>query len=186
MELGRYELAERIEKIARSAFEGGRLREPLRTLSWTATTKLIKKVFGDLGKQLGYHVAASGYPLADDREWLYDMCWYTVLGNGVFSQLAMVLESELKPGGSVANASEIDGDFQKLVQARAEVRVWVALVPNPEMTARHIENCKNQARAFAGAMPGDIYVFIIYDWTTNVTIVERLEIDISTPLQIST
>lgn len=185
MEYARHDLAERIEEVAKSAFEGGRLKGLLCTLSWTATTKAIKEVFGNLGKQLGYHVAASGYPLADDGEWLYDMCWYTVLRNGVFSKLAMVLESELNPGGSVINASEIDGDFHKLVQARADVRVWFALLPNPAMTTKHIENCKIQARAFGGAMPGDVYVFIAYDWTDSATIVERFEVDVPRQLKVS-
>ncbi len=85
------------------------------------------------------------------------MSWYAVSGEGLFSQLAMVLESELKPGGSVVNAGKVDGDFEKLVQARAEVRVWLALVPNPVMAATHIINCKRQACAFAGAMSGDTY-----------------------------
>lgn len=176
MALTRREIAERIEEIANLNFEGRRFGEALRAISWTLSTRSVKQAFGNLGKQLGYQVAASGYSGADEGEWLYDMVWFTSR-EGLLRQQAMVLESEFKPGGSVLQAAAVDGDFMKLVQARAEVRVWFALIPNPELAAQHIKNCKSQASAFEGAVHGDTYVLIVFDWTTSNTIVERFEID---------
>jgi hypothetical protein len=175
--LDRRQLAEAVEKTARLAFEGGRLTEFLRGASFKPVTKTVKEVFGDLGKTLGYQVAAAGYRCADEGEWLYDMVWFTT-DAGMFIQQAMVLESEWGPGGRVQHAAEVDDDFQKLVQARADVRVWISACPNPEMTQLHIANCKHQARLFAGSVPGDAYVFIVYDWTTATIEFEQFLVDI--------
>lgn len=175
MALTRLGIAERIEEVANLDFEGRRFEEALRATSWTLATRNVKQTFGSLGKQLGYQVAASGYSGADEGEWLYDMVWFTCSG-GLLRQQAMVLESEFKPGRSVLQAAAVDGDFMKLVQARAEVRVWFTLIPNPKLTAQHIENCKSQASAFEGAMQGDTYIIIAFDWTTFNTTVERFEV----------
>ncbi len=174
MPLNRDQLAQCIEKNARSKLAGDRLADLLRS-GFTSATKAVKAVFGDLGKELGYRVAAAGYRGADDGEWLYDMVWYEVDEKELLLQLRMVLESELKPGGSVSKSADVDGDFQKLVQARADVRVWLTACPNQELVAKHIANCKFQVQRFAESMPSDIYIFIVYDWTTGKTSVERFQ-----------
>ena len=56
----------------------GFLTECRRGGGFGAATRTIKQIFGDLGKRLGYEVAAAGYKRADEREWLYDMVWYRV------------------------------------------------------------------------------------------------------------
>jgi hypothetical protein len=89
--------------------------------------------------------------------WLYDVCWCKegpVKGGKVMTRLGMVLESELAPD------PHLDGDFQKLVQARADVRVWIANCPDAR---RRIDDCKEQIRLIAGTVPGDQYVFAVYD-----------------------
>ena len=173
MQLDRNQLAERIEQTATLAFEGSRLTELLRA-SFTSMTKEAMRVFGGVGKDLGYQVAAAGYQGA----WLYDMVWYTTDAAGMLLQLPMVLESELNPGGSVSKSADVDGDFQKLVQARAGVRVWLVACPNQKLARTHIANCKRQACLFAAATSGDAYVFIVYDWTTASTTVERFQVDV--------
>jgi hypothetical protein len=175
MRLDRSQLADRIEQTARLSFEGRHVTKLLQG-SFGSVTRGVKKVFGDLGKSLGYQVAAAGYSGADEGEWLYDMVWFAS-DAGVIVQLAMILESELKPGGRVQASAEVDGDFQKLVQARADVRVWLALCPNRELTQQHIASCKRQARLFAGTAPGDTYIFIVYDWTTKDTLVKRFQVE---------
>jgi hypothetical protein len=80
----------------------------------------------------------------------------------------MVLECEWKP------ELPVDGDFQRLVQARADVRVWVSCSPNQEMAHDHIANCKKQIKAYRGTLPGDRYVFVIHNWTKPYsTLIER-------------
>jgi hypothetical protein len=119
MDMGnRVELANRIEREARIAFEQISLIELLRSSSALAT-KSVKRIFGNLGNSLDFKVAAAGFPKADEGEWRYDMVWYVLDNDGFQVRLPMVLECEWNPDFT------IDTDFQKLVQARADVRVWI-------------------------------------------------------------
>ncbi|MGH7949076.1 MAG: hypothetical protein ACREQF_07630 [Candidatus Binataceae bacterium] len=171
--MDRIQLANRVEQEAKDSFGGTRLVDFLRT-GWRSATDSVKKTFCDLGRELGFQVAAAGYRGADQGEWLYDMVWY-VLEDGLMVRQALVLESEWKHGVPVGQSVEVDDDFQKLVQARADVRVWISTSPNPQMARQHITNCKTQVAKFSGTVPGDTYLFIIADWTSASTIVERFE-----------
>jgi hypothetical protein len=174
--MDRTEIADCIEHAAKKEFGAKRVTDFFKQLP----TKTVMDLFGRLGKANGYMVAADTYVAgcahADQGAWLYDMVWWTDGDDGMLSQLDMVLESELKPGGNVINAHNVDGDFQKLIQARASVRVWLTLIPNSEMVARHIENCKRQATVFGGKLSGDLYIFIVGDWTKNGFEIERYSV----------
>jgi len=169
--IDRDQLATHIEQEATLAFGQDRLVECLRG-GFGPATRIVKQVFGDLGKRLGYEVAAAGYKDADEGEWLYDMVWYRI-DSGLMTNQFMVLESEWKQGVLISNHVEVDGDFHKLIQARADVRVWISSAPNQEIAQQHISNCKKQLQAFSGSMADDAYVFIINDWTTKATIIEQ-------------
>jgi len=43
--------------------------------SFGSVTNAAKAVYGNLGKSLGYQIAAADYPGADNAEWLHDMVW---------------------------------------------------------------------------------------------------------------
>jgi hypothetical protein len=62
--------------------------------------------------------------------------------DGMMIELPTVLESELNPGPRHRDA--VDEDVQKLVQARAGVRVWISASPNN--ARQHIDNCNEQIR----------------------------------------
>ena len=132
-------------------------------------TKSVKRIFGNLGNSLDFKVAAAGFPKADEGEWRYDMVWYVLDNDGFQVRLPMVLECEWNPDFT------IDTDFQKLVQARADVRVWISALGNSERVRQHIENCKKQIQQFLGSCTGDKYIFVICDWTTAETIIEHFE-----------
>ena len=66
----------------------------------------------------------------------------------------------------------VDGDFQKLTQARAEVRVWVAQLPTKELKVQHVKACVDQAKAFKLRQPGDTYLLITDHWYSDGTDVE--------------
>ena len=124
-------------------------------------TRRVKEVLGDLGHQLRFEVACSksNYPRADGGEWLYDMTWYVLdkTKGGVLMRQPMVLESEWE----IKNR---DDDFQKVVQARADVRVWVFTASDAQDIRNYIARCRDQAQSFAGRQPGDRYVFAGFDW----------------------
>jgi hypothetical protein len=151
------QIADIIERAAKIEFSTKRVTD-----FWgQSPTKLVMDLFGRLGKLHGFYVASDRYTVgcahADQGSWIYDMAWLTGGDDGMLVQLDMALESELRPGGRVTDAARIDDDFQKLVQARANVRVLLTLIANTEMVARHIENCKRQSTIFGGAISGDLY-----------------------------
>jgi hypothetical protein len=119
-------------------------------------------VFATLGKRLGFTVSARGY---GDGAWLYDMAWSKEIkrnGGGRYTtRLPLVLESEKKTD------KVLDGDFVKLVQARADVRVWIAQVNPLQSVEKHIAECKEEIRHFAETKPDDVYVLMIYDKAGN-------------------
>ena len=137
-------------------------------------TSHVKDIFYKLGRSLNYTVSPGMNGEFQNREWLYDLCWY-IERDGKFIELKLALESELSPGGSVNDAHLVDGDFQKLVQSRAGVRVWLSALPNNYLMEIHIKNCKDQISLFNATVPGDIYIFAIFNWTTNKMIVELYE-----------
>jgi hypothetical protein len=102
----------------------------------------------------------------DDPEWLYDLVWFQ-LEKGYLTRQILVMECELDPDPL------LDGDFQKLVQARADVRLWVSCAPNEKLAEDHLKNCKQQAALFSGAVAGDSYIFVMDNWTVPKTSVER-------------
>ena len=79
---------------------------------------------GRLGMEFGYAV----YPNFDDeneridRAWLYDLVWCkeNFKENRKFEGISLVLESEWK-----RNIEELNYDFQKLVQAKADIKVFI-------------------------------------------------------------
>jgi hypothetical protein len=126
-------------------------------------TLAIKKAMGDLGRKSGLKVSASGYPFADQGEFLYDMVWYELDEAGFVISQPMVMECEWK----ICPTTVVDDDFQKLVQARADVRVWVSTSANASDIRLHIENCEKQIRLFKSSEVGDQFVLLYFEWDTK-------------------
>jgi hypothetical protein len=153
------ELSAMIETSIRTLLTDHTITTFLRKTSDAVRTGLIKNNLCELGKKLGFYVSASGCA-ADGGEWLYDMVWGT-MENDLFVHQAMVMECEWRMGVPVLKGADVDSDFQKLVQARADIRVWICTVANDEIAQKHIENCENQIGKFTGTMPNDRYIFVI-------------------------
>jgi len=134
--------------------------------SWhgAAATREIENNFEILGGIFGYKVAF---------RWLYDIIWckeesqfpdIKETTDKVLTLVPMVLECELNKWHP-----DVDGDFQKLLLARAEVRVWITSCKDAK---RHIDLCKNQISRFPGTS-GDHYVFAVYDQKDGKPIIEH-------------
>jgi hypothetical protein len=159
------ELERRIVSALECAFAAGDKDQWV--TSRTYRTAKVKDTLGDLGHELGFQVCASGYKGAEEGEWLYDMSWYTLdpARGGVLTSQPMVLESEWTPDPG------IDTDFQKLVQARTDVRVWVFAAANVKQVQDHVERCHDQALSFSGRQSGDRYVCAGFDWLTRTFVI---------------
>jgi hypothetical protein len=158
------ELATQIVQAAQEAFGGGKFGE-IRGTGRKPTTAAIKQTFHDLGIKLGYRTAWSGS--GTDAEWKYDLVWYEEDKDGYTIRLPLILESELQ-----LTKDTVDQDYVKLVAGRADVRVWLSCAANASDAHERIRKCETQARRFAGSLPGDTYVFIIFEWATRDVIVE--------------
>jgi hypothetical protein len=154
-------LADQVAKAARDMFADGKLRQLICSSDRDRRPQAIQQIvqaFYKLGKSLGYRVATTTRnrkQLGADAEqgWSYDLVWLLPEDEkeGYTTCVPLALECELNP-------LQNDDDFLKLVQGRAEVRVWVARDHNH---AEHIKVCKEQIRRFTCSQSEDTYVLIL-------------------------
>jgi hypothetical protein len=163
----REQLTADIERELQQHFGNAPLIGSLRGQPWTPTTRTIKEFLCKLGHDRGFRVAARECAGTDWSEWLYDMVWYEQDKELYLTRQILVMECELAP------EPPVDGDFQKLIQARADVRIWISCSPNEKIAEEQLANCKRQAALFSGAMAGDSYIFITDNWTNPKTSIER-------------
>jgi len=157
------DIAQRIELAVPAAFAN------FKANGTGERTQTALKAFGELGHELGFVICCkpSCYAKADQGEWLYDQLWYAnhPTKKGFLVRVPMALESEF----SVSEPG-IDDDFPKLLLVRADVRVWLW----QSLDARkHIDLYKDQIKEFGHSLPGDEWVFGVYDWPLHQLVVER-------------
>ncbi len=122
---------------------------------WTIA---IKELLADTGHSLGnYKVYATGCSNAEGGEWLYDVVWLRYeKGRAIDSYL--VAESEWD-----STEREINRDFQKLLIAKADLRVMVCNPMNKRTADETINDFVHQIRTYRKSSYGDRYLFAI--WT---------------------
>jgi hypothetical protein len=157
------DIAQRIELAVPAAFANFKVNGK------SERTRTALTTFGELGHELGFAVCCKRgcYAKADNCEWLYDQLWYAnhPTKTGYLVRIPMALESEFSN-----TEPHIDGDFQKILLVRADVRVWLW----QSLAARkHIDLYKDQIKEFSYSLPGDEWVFGVYDWPLNQIVVER-------------
>ena len=120
-------------------------------------TEKVLTTLCKLGERLGYTAWATGAP----KEWLYDVSWSNCDACGRLISVPMVAECEW------GNLGEIAYDFEKLLLARATVRVMVydAWYAKNSYKPSEVINKKlrEHVRTFNGAR-GDTYLLIAYVW----------------------
>ncbi len=128
---------------------------------WTAgqwTRKILTALCG-VGSRLGCSVCASRVDNADWGEWLYDCCW--LAGSKWLKTVLMVAECEWRSLG------DIEDDFQKLLVARASLRVMVCdgwwLDDDTEGKAT-VDRLSHWVREYEDSRVGDTYLLIVYEW----------------------
>ncbi len=147
-QLGReFDMPENSE-IIRAVKEGlNSLRTPVAapTETWT---RVIKTELCRIGQEgFGYKVYASGVSRnrRDDGEWLYDVTWlqYETSGNGELIGVPLVAECEW------GDEQDIEDDFERLLLARAGVRVMIFGGTNdPDVASRIANRLAKKVEAF--------------------------------------
>lgn len=114
-----------------------------------------------VGQNLGFSVCASRVDGADWGEWVWDVCW--LAGKKNLRSVAMAGECEWD------DVEHIKEDFQKLLVARASLRVMVCdgwWQPGCDDTEGRAtaERLQRWVGEFEGGSEGDKYLLIIYEW----------------------
>ena len=123
-----------------------------RNIKWTQVvlTTLCKS-----GKDLGFTTWAS---IPNSSEWLYDVTWCKHASDKMLESIPLVAECEW---GSIELIQE---DFEKLLVARARVRVMVCdseTARLPGKTDAVVEKIREWIGAFHGN-PGDTYLIVVF------------------------
>jgi hypothetical protein len=150
----------------------------------TPQTQLIKKVLRVLGESKGYSVWANrqivdpnGHVSFVNREWLYDLHWYTDEEHFLPTSLPLVVESQWRPQfetkkvkkgeynrtqGKNIPYSGVMFDFQKLLVTNASLRLMLFKISKME----DLEYMKNYFKTAIAKYPalqiGDPFLIVAY------------------------
>lgn len=110
-----------IIRAVRKGLDSLNIRKATPTGRWT---KAVKTELCRIGRNFDYEVYAGRYVKEDEKdggEWLYDVTWlkYDRSGNDELTDAPLIVECEW------GDYQDIEDDFEKLLLARARVRVMI-------------------------------------------------------------
>lgn len=126
----------------------------------TTWTSELKKSLAHMGTNLGYSVCTSGFKDDYEGEWLYDMVWYKEqLKEGInyLTEVPFVAEFEWN-----LHFNQIKYDFEKLLLANAELRLFVCYV-HPDLMQHRIDYFVNAIRNYKHGNNKDKFLIAILD-----------------------
>lgn len=98
--------------------------------------------------------------VADGGEWLFDLCWLDYAGKDTWAQLQSVpLAAEIEWG----NQGDIIDDFQKLVLARAKLRLMIFAASSHATVVELFDRLLSFADGFGDQEQSDRYLLCGYD-----------------------
>jgi hypothetical protein len=125
-------------------------------------TKELKNKLCNLGKEKNFFVCASRGRKKDWTEWLYDVTWLKYEGTNLVD-IPLALECEWNP-----DPQEINNDFEKLLQARARLRVMIFWQKSIEAMHIRFNDFEKRIRKFKATQSLDRYLFAGLDWKTGI------------------
>jgi hypothetical protein len=118
-------------------------------------TREVKKAVGAVGEKLGFAVCSTEH----NCEWVYDLCWREFDEDGLVLNVPLAMECEWHRG-----YSELLDDFQKLLVARADHRVFLCEQESGDW-ADCVAQLIKQICCYGGTKNGDRYLF--GSWTSD-------------------
>lgn len=129
-----------------------------------AWSKKVKTALCKAGKRCGFRVYASGVSekRCDGGEWLYDVTWLEYEGR-LLAAAPLVAECEWGrwERGSIQN------DFQKLLLARAGVRLMIFDAEQTPGVLEAVEYMAEQVWDFRESSDDDIWLLAAREWTND-------------------
>ena len=136
-----------------------KVAEPKGNPEWT---EAIKTKLCEIGKdRFGYEVCASGVenPKPDHPEWLYDVTWLKYEAERPLIEAPFVAECEW------SNEGAIKDDFEKLLLARAAVRLMVFDGGNQTESERIAQELAKMVGAFKNSRAEDYWLLAAWEGT---------------------
>ena len=123
-------------------------------------THEVKTALCVAGQKLGYWVCAAGVDdhASDSGEWLYDVTWLDYVGETLISA-PLVVECEWS-----ASLHDINYDFQKLLLARAAVRLMIFDGGDAAGADRVAGQMAEQVAGFSGSRDVGEWLFAAWIW----------------------
>lgn len=123
-------------------------------------TLKIATCMANLGREHGYKVCVSGL-IGDDREWLYDMVWYTEVGEKRedvrLRSVPFIMECEWS-----LSTERIAEDFEKLLLANSYLRLMVCKM-SQESRVSMASYFEDSLKGFEQGRDGDRVLIAILD-----------------------
>lgn len=154
------------DKIIQEILEQFKRLEHEDVSGWSPQARWTSEILTALCKTgrdtFGYSVYASSRFVDKDhrtgKEWVYDLTWYEPDDSDRLKSIPLVAECEWK------HLAEIIDDFQKILLARATVRVMVFDGKHSDDRARGVvDKLCSWIEAFEGGQKGDTYLLIGYE-----------------------
>ena len=130
-------------------------------VDWTNAVK--SSVAGAIhGQGLAIHTNCAQIQDAKQKEWIYDLCAIEKNEKGHLLSVKLVLESEWSN-----NRKERQWDFQKLLIARAELRVFVTQARTAAAATAALEQCQAEVVQSSVSLRGDRFIVCIWENLKN-------------------
>lgn len=137
-------------------------------------TRDIKSGMATLGFNENYSVWASGVEERDsggnarivNQEWLFDLTWIEYEGRGPtrkMKSLPLVLESEL-PTDKARKEQEVLDDFEKLIVARAGLKVMIFQVDQTAEATDRFDKLVSHINSYRAVIPDGEYLLASIIW----------------------
>ena len=150
----------------RAVREGLDSLEVNRAASDTAWTRAVKTKLCEIGRgRFDYKVGASNVPRAncDYGEWLYDVTWLEYEKSGRGELVGAHLAAECEWG----NVGDIEEDFEKLLLARAGVRLMIFGGNYKPLSKGIAERLAEKVRKFNGSRAEDAWLLAAWERSEN-------------------
>ena len=145
--------SEKIIREIRRRLDGLDIAEGATTPEWT---RAIKTELCQLGNKLNYWTCASACEVAHGGEYLFDVTWLGYDGN-FLTTAALVAECEW------SNFGHISEDFQKLLIARADIRLMIFDGSHSPYSQVIAENLARQVRYFRRSSYDELWLFAAWE-----------------------
>ena len=172
---GKFEIMRAVQKgLGPNSLE---IDDPKGYVEWT---KAVKTKLCEIGRKFGFKVGAGGVDNPGFGEWLYDVTWLEYepkpFPDGLLIDVHLVAECEW------GDLEHIIEDFEKLLQARARVRLMIFDGNQNPGSKKIAEQLAGRVREFNGFRAEDVWLLAAWEGTNAAWSFRYFTIEMSTAI----